>query len=206
MLRMMISFAKDYFAYKGKIKKQNDWIRKYAEKNNFAINPDPMISTNLKIWLSEMEGIYEKRMCPCFDPSGIKENDQKLICPCPYIKEEMEEYGTCHCALFGRPDLSKEAWKASGKRLMKEYRVPLNYKDGILDTRGMPMDVRRNLPIPDASHQLKSTLQTQKVNALTMIVATKQESLNIEKIAKYKNYQYQVQQKDDAFHINLKIK
>jgi len=190
MVKMMIAFIKDYFVYKKDIKRQDKWIKKYITQKNYDINPNKMISTNLKIWLSEMEGIYGKRLCPCFDPSGGKENDKAMLCPCKYIDDEIEEYGTCHCALFGKKGLSEKEWKASGKRLMKEYRVPLNIKENILDTRGMPIDKRRGMPIPDASHQLKSALLKLKGNEIKVIVTTKQETFNLEKIAKYKGYKY----------------
>ncbi len=206
MVKMMIAFVKDFFKYKKDIKRQDKWIGKYTAKKGYDINPNKMISTNLKIWLSEMEGIYDKRLCPCFDPSGGKENDKAMLCPCKYIDDEIEEYGTCHCALFGKKDLSKEAWAASGKRLMKEYRVPLNLKGNVLDTRGMPIDKRRGMPIPDASHQLKNTLLKFSGTDLQMIVATEQETLNLEKIAKYKGFGYKVQAQDDAYVVNLKVK
>jgi len=206
MIKMMIAFVKDYFKYKKQIKKQDVWIKKYIEKKDYDLNPNKMISTNLKIWLSEMEGIYGKRLCPCFDPSGGKENDKAMLCPCKYIDDEIEEYGTCHCALFGKKGLSNEDWKISGKRLMKEYRVPLNLKNGILDTRGMPIDKRRGMPIPDASHQLKSALLKHSGNELKIIVATKQESFNLEKIAKYKSYTFKSEKyENDAFIVYLKF-
>lgn len=137
-----------------------------------------------------MEGIYGKRVCPCFDPSGNKELDKTMICPCPYIEDEIEEYGTCHCALFGKKDLSSKNWKKSGNRLMSEYRIPLNLKGDTLDTRGMPLDSRRGLPIPDTSHQLKSTLVNYKGDKLKIIVATEQEKINLKKIADFKSFTF----------------
>ena len=202
----MVAIFKDYFKYKSDIKRQTKWINRYAEKQNYAINPNKMISTNLKIWLSEMEGIYSKRLCPCFDPSGGKENDKAMICPCVYIDDEIEEYGTCHCALFGKKDLSASDWKTSGKRLMKEYRVPLNIKVDTLDTRGMPIDKHRGLPIPDASHQLKSTLLNYKGKELKIIVATEQETFNLEKIAQFRGYSFKSEKKaEDNYLIVLNL-
>ena len=200
----MISFFKDYFKYRKEIKKQTQWINKYADKKNYAVNPSKMMSTNLKIWLTEMEGTYGKRLCPCFDPSGGKENDKAMICPCVYIDDEIKEYGTCHCALFGEKGLSEKDWKVSRKRLMKEYRVPLNIQDNTLDTRGMPMDKRRGMPIPDASHQLKSSLMKIKGNEINLIVKTEQETFNLEKIAKFRNYDFKSQKYEDAYKVTLK--
>ena len=206
MIKMMLAFAKDYFKYKKEVKKQAKWIVKYAEKKGYDVNPNKMIYTNLKVWLSEMSGMYGARLCPCFDPSGNKELDKKMTCPCTYIEDEIEEYGTCHCALFGKKDLTAEQWKASGKRLMGEYRIPLNIKGNVLDTRGMPMDSRRNLSVPDASHQLKNALLKIKGDKIKVIVQTEQEAINLEKIAQYKSYQYQLTKNEDHFIVDLKIK
>jgi len=206
MWRMMLAFFRDVYKYKVQIKKQSKWIKTYAQKKNYDVNPNLMINTNLKVWLSEMEGIYGKRICPCFDPSGDKSLDKAMICPCQFIEEEIDEYGTCHCALFGKKGLTEQDWKASGKRLMAEYRVPLNIKDAVLDTRGMPKDKRRGLLIPDASHQLKNALLQHNGDVLHMIVESEQETINLQQIAQYKGYGYSVQPEGEAFKVSLKVK
>lgn len=190
MLKMMIGFFKDLWKYRHQVKKQDKWMQKYIEQKNYALNPSWMMTTNLKIWVSEMEATFGQRFCPCFEPSSDAKLNKKMMCPCEYVEDEIKEYGTCHCALFGRADLDKAGWKASSKRLMAEYQVPLKLVDGVLDTRGYPLDPRRNLPVPDAMHQLKSTLNSYAGNSLKMIVATKQEALNLEKIASFRNYKF----------------
>ncbi|MFA6191691.1 MAG: ferredoxin-thioredoxin reductase catalytic domain-containing protein [Sulfurimonas sp.] len=203
MLKMMIGFFKDFLKYRVQVKKQDAWIKKFAKQKNYALNPSWMMSTNLEIWLSELEATFGKRYCPCFEPSGDAELNKKMLCPCEFIEDEIKEYGTCHCALFGSADLDKAGWKASSKRLMGEYQVPLNIKDGVLDTRGMPMDPRRNLPIPDAMHQLKATLNSYANKTLKMIVATEQEVLNLEKIALYRGYGVERQVTEAYFEVTL---
>ena len=206
MLKMMISFFKDAIKYKREIKEQSKWIDKYAKIKNYSVNPNPMVSTNLKIWLTEMSEIYGQRLCPCFDPSGDKDRDREMLCPCKYVDKEIEEYGTCHCALFGSKELSKKEWKESASRLMDEYRVKLDIKEDTLDTRGMPMDKFRDLPIPDASHQLKTALLTYKKDSIKVIVATEQESLNLKKIAEFKGYKFDSKSDSNHFEITLKVK
>ncbi len=203
MIKMMIGFMKDYWKYRHKVKKQDVWMRKYTKQNDYVLNPSWMMATNLKVWLSEMDETFGKRYCPCFEPSGDAVLDKKMLCPCEFVEDEIKEYGTCHCALFGSADLDKEGWKASSKRLMEEYRVPLDLKEGVLDTRGMPMDSRRDLPIPDAMHQLKSTLNDYSDNELTMIVEREQEALNLEKIAEYRGYSSEKVVKDDHYEVTL---
>jgi len=203
MIHMMIGFFKDYFKYKDAAKKQQRWIDKYCEKNNYVMNPNWMMSTNLKSNLCEMETTFGKRYCPCFEPSGNKALDKKMMCPCEYVEDEIREYGTCHCALFGPADLGKEQWKASSKRLMDEYQVPKNLKNGVLDTRGMPLDPRRGLPIPDVMHQVKSVLNAYKGKELMVIVERAQEALNLADIAKYRGYG--ITQKELDRHIEVTL-
>ena len=201
----MIGFFKDYFKYKESAKKQQKWIEKYCEQKGYAVNPSWMMATNLKSNLCEMEATFGKRYCPCFEPSGNKELDKKMMCPCEYIEDEIAEYGTCHCALFGPADLSKEQWKASSKRLMEEYQIPKNLKDGVLDTRGMPLDPRRGLPVPDMMHQVKAVLNGYKGDTLTVIMEREQEALNLEKIAKYRGYGYSYEKKENHYEGILQL-
>jgi ferredoxin-thioredoxin reductase catalytic subunit len=205
MLAMMIGFFKGLWQYRDQVKKQHKWIVKYTAQKNYALNPSWMMSTNLEIWLSEMEATFGKRYCPCFEPSGDAKLDKQMMCPCEFIDDEIKEYGTCHCALFGSADLDKAGWKASSKRLMGEYQVPLKLKEGVLDTRGMPLDPRRSLPIPDAMHQLKSTLNSYSGNTLKMIVASSQEALNLEKIASYRGYGFAQEAKEEHFEVTLQF-
>lgn len=206
MLNMMIGFFKDLWKYREKVKKQDKWMQKYIAKNNYALNPSWMMSTNLKIWLSEMEATFSKRFCPCFEPSSDAELNKKMMCPCEYVEDEIKEYGTCHCALFGRADLDKAGWKSSSKRLMSEYQVPLNLKDGVLDTRGKPLDHRRNLPIPDAMHQLKATLNSYTGDSLKMIVSTEQEIQNLQKIASFRGFGCESTNHSDYHEVTLQLK
>lgn len=206
MIHMMIDFAKDFFTYRKEVKKQDGWIKKYAERNGYELNPNPMIYTHLKIWLVQMTKIYGKRMCPCFDPSADETLNKKMACPCAFIEEEIKEYGTCHCALFGKKGMTKKEWKTSSARLMGEYRVSLNLQGDVLDTRGMPMDPLRNLPVPDASHQLKTTLMTYKGEMLTVLVATEQEVKNLEKISAFRGWTMESKEEGDHYKVVLTFK
>lgn len=206
MINMMIGFFKDFFKYKESAKKQQEWLEKYAKQKNYALNPSWMMLTNLTSNLCEMEATFGKRYCPCFEPSADEELNKKMMCPCKFIDDEIAEYGTCHCALFGPADLSKADWKASSKRLMDEYQVPKNLKGGVLDTRGMPLDPRRGLPIPDMMHQVKSTLNGYKGETLKVIVENEQEVKNLEKIAKYRGIKLNSVDKNGSFEAVLEFR
>jgi ferredoxin-thioredoxin reductase catalytic subunit len=77
MLKMMIGFFKDFLKYRIQVKKQDAWIKKFAKQKNYALNPSWMMSTNLEIWLSELEATFGKRYCPCFEPSGDADLNKK---------------------------------------------------------------------------------------------------------------------------------
>ena len=189
MLKMMMAFFKDLWKYRKQVATQDAWMKKYVAKKDYALNPSWMMQTNLKTWLSEMELVYEKRYCPCFEPSGNLELDKKMLCPCKFIDEELEMYGTCHCALFGKSTLDKNGWAASSARLMSEYRVPLKVNKDVLDTRGQPLDALRGLPVPDAMHQLKNYLTNYPgATRLNMILQTEQEWLNLQKVAAFRGF------------------
>ncbi len=205
MLKMMLAFFRDLWRYRFQVRKQDAWIRKFAKKKNYALNPNWMIHTNLEIWLSEMEETFGRRYCPCFEPSGDAQLDNKMLCPCKFMDDEIAEYGTCHCTLFGSPTLSKDGWKQSNQRLTSEYRIPLNLKDGILDARGQPLDSRRGLPVPDAMHQLKSALNNYTDKQLTLIVERQQEALNLQKIAAYRGFGESHRKKGDHYEVVITL-
>ena len=72
----------------------------YAKKNGFHLNPDQKVVDSLIGVLLEREKKYGKKYCPCHRVKNIKKEDDKIICPCIYHKEEIEKYGHCHCFLF----------------------------------------------------------------------------------------------------------
>lgn len=204
MLKMMISFFSDYFRFRGHLKTHDQWIQKFARIKGYSINPSWMFYTNLKIWMEETLRIFGKRYCPCFEPSADAELNRKLLCPCKYLEDEIERDGMCHCKLFGRGDLTKEEWKAGMDHLMQEYRVDLKLDGNVLDTRGMNPDPLRNLPIPDAYHQLKQALTQVKGKELVVLVATEQERENMEKTAAFRGMDFSSEKKDDHYRIILK--
>jgi ferredoxin-thioredoxin reductase catalytic subunit len=48
--------------------------------------------------------VNEKRYgywsCPCRLAEGLKEEDLDIICPCDYRDPDLNDYGTCYCALY----------------------------------------------------------------------------------------------------------
>jgi ferredoxin-thioredoxin reductase catalytic subunit len=203
MWPMMKGFAHDLMRYGSTLKRQDAWIRTYAAKKGWSVNPRAMVYTNLRLWLSDCEEMYGRRYCPCFEPSGDAELDKKLICPCQFAQAEIDETGWCHCTLFGRGDLTPADYQRAEGCLMAEYRdVPLKWTDGVLDTCGMPLDELRGLPIPDPIHQIKRALNGKGV-PLTALVATKVEAGHIERLAELRGLDTTLAETDGGFRITI---
>lgn len=61
-----------------------------------------MMHTNLEVWLSEMDETFSKHYCPCFEPSGNPQLDNKMLSLCKFLDDEFAEYGTYHCTCLFR--------------------------------------------------------------------------------------------------------
>lgn len=202
-VKMYKEFASGYLKYRRELKKADEWISKYAELKGYRVNPHKMYLTNLKIWISENQEMYGTRLCPCFEPTGDKPTDRKLVCPCSYAAHDIETTGTCHCKLFGRGDLTDEEFVEAEKELMKEYRIPLKLQDNILDTRGVPQDEYRQMDVPDPVHQVKQALNQIQAFPLEVIVEREQSVNNLLQFAKLKSLRGEVKQDGDLYKITL---
>ena len=72
----------------------------YAEKNGFKLNPDREVVERLIKGMLENEKKFGERYCPCRRVTGNKEEDKGKICPCQFMRKEIEEQGRCLCGLF----------------------------------------------------------------------------------------------------------
>lgn len=202
-IRMYKEFTSGYLKYRRELKKADEWITKYAKLKGYRVNPHKMYLTNLKIWISENQKMYGTRLCPCFEPTGDKATDRKLVCPCAYAAHDIETTGTCHCNLFGRGDLTDEEFVEAEKELMKEYRIPLKLQDYVLDTRGVPQDEYRQMDVPDPVHQVKQALNQITRFPLEVIVEREQSANNLLQFAKLKGLQGEMKQDGDLYKVTL---
>jgi len=75
-------------------------LHAYAKSQGFAFNED-IDRLNLI-----MKGLYNNAVkhgaayCPCRIRTGDSENDNRIICPCAFHKDEIKQQGFCHCRLF----------------------------------------------------------------------------------------------------------
>jgi ferredoxin-thioredoxin reductase catalytic subunit len=75
-------------------------LKKYADENNFKLNPDIKILNGIISALLRNKDINGEIYCPCRIITGNKTEDKKIICPCIYHKDEIKQDGHCKCRLF----------------------------------------------------------------------------------------------------------
>jgi len=80
-------------------------IGKFAEKNEFEVNPDEAKVATLLDGVEENEKNHGFKYCPCRLQTKDFNEDLKLVCPCNFIIHETykgKEDGECWCGLFVR--------------------------------------------------------------------------------------------------------
>jgi ferredoxin-thioredoxin reductase catalytic subunit len=86
-----------------------DLLVRYAESQGMRLNKDKPFVMDILQGLLTNESRYGYRSCPCRLASGVKEKDIDIICPCLYSKPDIEEYGSCYCALYVSTDWNEES-------------------------------------------------------------------------------------------------
>jgi len=77
-----------------------DALKRDAEEGGYLLNKDIEFVKNLVRGLMKNERRYGYRACPCRLASGKKEEDLDIICPCDYRDPDLDDFGTCYCALY----------------------------------------------------------------------------------------------------------
>lgn len=72
----------------------------YAAENGFKLNPNKKIVEAIVRRLLENKEKHGYQYCPCRRITGKPHEDEKIICPCFYHRDELEKLGHCHCMLF----------------------------------------------------------------------------------------------------------
>jgi len=71
-----------------------------AEAGGYHLNPDIAFAKDLIKGLLVNEKRYGYLNCPCRLASGNKNEDVYMICPCDYRDPDLDDYGSCYCALY----------------------------------------------------------------------------------------------------------
>ena len=71
-----------------------------AEASGYHLNPDREFARELVRSLLVNQERYGYWACPCRLAAGVKADDLDIICPCDYRDADLNEFGSCFCALY----------------------------------------------------------------------------------------------------------
>lgn len=77
-----------------------EMLKKAQEPKGYYFNTDMERVMDLMEALLVNKERYGYMACPCRLPSGAKENDRDIICPCAYREADVAEFGSCYCNLY----------------------------------------------------------------------------------------------------------
>ncbi len=101
-------------------------LKQEASAGGYNLNPDVEFTKELVRSLLINEKRYGYWACPCRLAEGNKEDDLDIICPCDYRDPDLNDYGTCFCALYVSSDVvngKKQAESIPERRPPKEVRM-----------------------------------------------------------------------------------
>ena len=75
-------------------------LKREGEAAGYYLNPDVDFVLDLTDGLLTNEERYGYWACPCRLADGVRKQDLDIICPCDYRDPDLDEYGTCYCALY----------------------------------------------------------------------------------------------------------
>jgi ferredoxin-thioredoxin reductase catalytic subunit len=82
------------------VEKLYEMLKKAQEPKGYYFNKDKVCVFELLEALISNKERYGYMACPCRLAAGDKEHDRDIICPCVYRTPDVEEYGSCYCALY----------------------------------------------------------------------------------------------------------
>ena len=80
-------------------------LTNYAESRGYHLNPDVDFTKEIIRGLLVNQKRYGYWACPCRIADGKRDEDKDIICPCDYRDPDLEEFGTCYCALYVSQDV-----------------------------------------------------------------------------------------------------
>ncbi len=125
---------------KEKARKLMEKLDREAEASGYHLNPDREMTLMLGEGLVRNQERYGYMGCPCRMLEGKLEEDLDIICPCDYRDPDLDEYGTCYCALYVSDKVFKGEKEAGAiperrpseeERKKKEEKKPMESQSGI---------------------------------------------------------------------------
>ncbi|MCU0572951.1 MAG: ferredoxin:thioredoxin reductase [Syntrophobacteraceae bacterium] len=82
------------------VEQLHEMLKKSQEARGFFFNRDREKVIALLEGLITNRERYGYMCCPCRLASEDREWDKDIICPCVYRGPDVDEYGSCYCALY----------------------------------------------------------------------------------------------------------
>jgi ferredoxin-thioredoxin reductase catalytic subunit len=111
-----------------------------ATEYGYNLNPDVEFTKQLVKSLLINGKRYGYWACPCRLASGVKSEDLDIICPCDYRDQDLNQFGSCFCALYVSGEIAKGQKKAASipeRRSSEEERKKMN--ESVQAKSGMPV-------------------------------------------------------------------
>ena len=121
-------------------------LNREAEAGGYHLNPDVEHTKDLVRGILVNEKRYGYWNCPCRLSSGIKQDDLDIICPCDYRDPDLNDYGTCYCALYVSQAVLNGEQKLGPipeRRPLLEERKKAQTKSAVLSISSLPLPVWR---------------------------------------------------------------
>jgi len=121
-------------------------LNREAEAGGYHLNLDVEHTRDLVRGILVNEKRYGYWNCPCRLSSGIKQEDLDIICPCDYRDPDLNEYGTCYCALYVSQEVldgKQELHSIPERRSRLEERQKTRARIASLVTSALPYPVWR---------------------------------------------------------------
>lgn len=78
-------------------------LEKWLETTPYLFNPETDVANTIIRGIAIRKIKAGGEYCPCRVLSGNPKEDSKIVCPCIYSKNELENDGICLCKLFIGP-------------------------------------------------------------------------------------------------------
>jgi ferredoxin-thioredoxin reductase catalytic subunit len=98
-------------------------LRGEAEGSGYHLNPDREFTRELVRSLLINQERYGYWACPCRLAAGDKASDLDIVCPCDYRDADLNEFGSCFCALYVSQEIAEGKKQAAS---IPERRLPAN--------------------------------------------------------------------------------
>jgi ferredoxin-thioredoxin reductase catalytic subunit len=107
-------------------------LKKEAESSGYHLNSDIEHTKDLIKGILINQKRYGYWACPCRLASGKKEDDLDIICPCDYRDDDLNEFGSCYCALYVSKDVidgKKEVGSIPERRFQEKEKKEIKKKN-----------------------------------------------------------------------------